>query len=61
MRRVLPADTRAIGSQPYAEFSVGIENIFQFIRVDFARRLTYTDGITSRQRNFIRLGASLSL
>ena len=28
---------------PYVEASVGIENIFKVLRVDYVRRFTYTD------------------
>ncbi|MFD0794235.1 DUF5686 family protein [Mucilaginibacter litoreus] len=35
--------TYAIGSTPYIEASVGIENIFKFIRVDYVKRFTYLD------------------
>ena len=33
--------TYALGKTPYMEASVGIENIFKFVRVDLVRRLTY--------------------
>ncbi|AMR32634.1 hypothetical protein A0256_14985 [Mucilaginibacter sp. PAMC 26640] len=35
--------TYALGSKPYMEASVGIENIFKFVRVDMVKRLTYLD------------------
>ncbi|WDF53761.1 DUF5686 and carboxypeptidase-like regulatory domain-containing protein [Mucilaginibacter sp. KACC 22063] len=35
--------TYALGSKPYIEGSVGIENIFKFIRVDLVRRFNYLD------------------
>ena len=35
--------TYALGKTPYAEGSVGIENIFKFVRVDLVRRFTYLD------------------
>jgi len=35
--------TYALGSTPYIEAGVGIENIFKFIQVDFVRRFTYLD------------------
>lgn len=35
--------TYALGSTPYMEASVGIENIFKFVRLDFVKRLTYLD------------------
>lgn len=51
----LPSSTTPIGATPYMEMSVGIENIFKILRVDFVRRLSYTDGMTSKQKNSIRL------
>jgi hypothetical protein len=35
--------TYALGSQPYMEGSVGVENIFKLLRVDLVRRFTYLD------------------
>jgi len=35
--------TNALGNTPYMEGSVGIENIFKFVRVDLVRRFTYLD------------------
>ncbi|MBQ9638216.1 MAG: carboxypeptidase-like regulatory domain-containing protein [Bacteroidales bacterium] len=56
-----PEGTQAIGSTPYAEWAVGIENIFQILRVEYVRRLTYTDGLTSRQRGALRFELRISL
>ncbi|MDO4162986.1 MAG: DUF5686 family protein [Bacteroides sp.] len=36
-----PAETYALGKTPYMEASVGIENIFKFLRVDYVWRLNY--------------------
>ena len=35
--------TYALGRTPYVEGSVGIENIFKFVRVDFVKRFNYLD------------------
>jgi hypothetical protein len=35
--------TYGLGSTPYTEASVGIENIFKFVRVDLVHRFTYLD------------------
>jgi hypothetical protein len=35
--------TYGLGNTPYIEGSVGIENIFKFVRVDLVRRFTYLD------------------
>jgi hypothetical protein len=32
-----------MGQLPYMEFTVGLENILKFIRIDYIRRITYND------------------
>lgn len=39
----LPEGTTPIGHTPYLEASVGLENIFKILRIDYYRRLTYLD------------------
>lgn len=31
-----------LGNTPYAEVNIGLSNIFNMLRIDYARRLTYT-------------------
>lgn len=38
-----PEGTSPLGSTPYLEASVGLENIFKILRIDYYRRLTYLD------------------
>ena len=38
-----PAETYRLTKVPYMEVSVGIENIFKFLRIDYAWRLNYLD------------------
>ena len=40
---LLPDGTQPLGSTPYMECSVGVENIFKILRIDYYRRLTYLD------------------
>ena len=40
---LLPDWTQPLGSTPYMECSVGLENIFKILRIDYYRRLTYLD------------------
>ena len=40
---LLPDGTQPLGSTPYMECSVGLENIFKILRIDYFRRLTYLD------------------
>lgn len=57
----LPDGTSALGQTPYIEYSVGIENILKFIRIDYVRRLTYTDGLPKGRHGFIRLDFRFTL
>ena len=57
----LPDGCSPMGRTPYMEASVGMENIFKFIRVDFVRRLTYTDGLSRSDKNGIRFTFRLTL
>ena len=40
---MFPEGTQPLGSSPYMEASVGLENIFKILRVDYFRRLSYLD------------------
>ncbi|HRX10469.1 MAG TPA: DUF5686 family protein [Draconibacterium sp.] len=44
----LPNDMKGLGKKPYTEFSLGLENIFKFIRVDGVWRYNYNDQNKSR-------------
>ena len=57
----LPAGTTSLGNTPFMEYSVGVENILKFIRIDYVRRLTYIDHLQPRQRGFIRLELRFTL
>ena len=56
---LFPEETYLMGKTPYMEASVGIENIFNAVRVDYVWRLNYLDhpGI---QKNGIRATIALS-
>ncbi len=56
-----PAGTKPFGTTPYMEYSIGIENIFKFLRVDYVRRLSYLDGLDPRDRWFIRIDLKFQL
>ena len=45
---MLPGDMKGLSKMPYTEFSVGLENIFKFIRVDGVWRFNYNDQKTTR-------------
>lgn len=40
---LLPQGASFLGSEPYMEYGIGIENIFKLMRIDYVRRLTYLD------------------
>ena len=46
-----PSFTQRMGRTPYMEASVGVENIFNFMRVDYVWRLNYRD-LTARISTF---------
>jgi hypothetical protein len=48
----LPAETQTFGCQPYMEASVGLDNIFRILRVDYVRRLNYRDNPNIRKNGF---------
>lgn len=40
---VFPDDVYQMKKSPYMEYSIGIQNIFQFFRLDYVRRINYLD------------------
>ncbi|MCR5351954.1 MAG: carboxypeptidase-like regulatory domain-containing protein, partial [Bacteroidales bacterium] len=46
----LPEGSRMMTKIPYMEYSIGLENIFKFIRIDYIRRISYTEGLTEAQK-----------
>ncbi|MDR3129571.1 MAG: DUF5686 family protein [Tannerellaceae bacterium] len=53
-----PEDTQALGKLPYVEASVGLENIFKCLRVDYYRRLTYLndrEGLPPLRKGALRI------
>lgn len=56
-----PTGTRPLGSTPYMEASIGVENILSLIRIDYVRRLSYTSSLTPSQRGVIRFGVRIML
>lgn len=57
----LPDGTSNLGEKPYMEYSVGIENILGFIRIDYIRRLTYNEGMSSKEKGFIKIEFRFSI
>ena len=46
----LPDGTRMMTKMPYMEYSVGLENILKFIRIDYIRRISYTEGLSESEK-----------
>lgn len=40
---LFPDDVYKMGNKPYMEYSIGVQNIFQFFRLDYVRRMNYLD------------------
>ncbi len=57
----LPDNTSPLGEKPYMEWSVGIENILKFIRIDYIRRISYNDTMTSKEKGFIKIEFKFTL
>ena len=51
----LPEGTRMMTKMPYMEYSVGLENIFKFIRIDYIRRISYTEGLSEAEKNAFKI------
>jgi hypothetical protein len=47
-----PEETRLFGKMPYLEASVGLDNIFKVLRVDYYRRLTYLEDPNIKKGGF---------
>ncbi|MDR1880297.1 MAG: DUF5686 and carboxypeptidase regulatory-like domain-containing protein [Tannerellaceae bacterium] len=56
---LFPEGTTGLGGTPYMEASVGLENIFKILRIDYYRRLTYL-GHSNIKRDGIRIALRFS-
>ena len=56
---VLPGNMKGLSKMPYTEFSVGLENIVKFLRVDGVWRFNYNDQTTTRFGLLFTLQATL--
>ena len=56
-----PEGTRMMTPLPYMEYSVGLENILKFIRVDYIRRISYTEGLSKAQKHGFKVSFRFSL
>ena len=58
---LLPEGTKMMTKMPYMEYSVGLENIFKFLRVDYIRRISYTEGLSEAQKHGFKISFRVSL
>ena len=42
------------------EFTAGIENILQVLRIDYVRRISYAKGLTGWEKNGIRVSLNIT-
>ncbi|MDR2810407.1 MAG: DUF5686 and carboxypeptidase regulatory-like domain-containing protein [Tannerellaceae bacterium] len=49
---VFPNGTSPLGATPYLEASIGLDNIFRILRIDYYRRLTYQDSPGAPREGF---------
>lgn len=49
---LFPPNTYSMGRAPYMEYSIGIENIFQFFRIDYVKRINYLDNADIDKHGF---------
>ena len=57
---LFPDGCGMLGKVPYMEFTAGIENIFQFLRIDYVRRISYAKNLRGWDRNGIRFTFRIS-
>ena len=58
---ILPAGTTLMGKMPYMEYSVGLENIFKFLRIDYIRRISYTEGLSEKEKYGIKISFRVTI
>ncbi len=56
---LFPENSYQMTTTPYMEFSIGIDNIFKFLRIDYVRRLSYLND-ADIAKNGVRVNVSLS-
>lgn len=57
---LLPDGCSPMGRVPYMEFTAGIENILQVLRIDYVRRISYAKGLSGWAKNGIRVSLRIS-
>lgn len=57
---LFPDGCGQMGKMPYMEITAGIENIFEVLRIDYVRRLTYAKDLKGWAKNGIRISLRIS-
>ena len=57
----LPAGTKMMTKTPYMEYTVGIENIFKFLRIDYIRRISYTEGLSESEKHGFKISLRFTI
>ena len=57
----LPEGTKMMTKVPYMEYSVGVENIFKFLRIDYIRRISYTEGLSEAEKWGLKISFRITL
>ena len=56
-----PDGTHLLGKAPYMEYTVGLENIFNILRVDYVRRINYNDWIPDEMKQGFKVSIHISM
>ncbi len=56
-----PEGTHLLGKTPYMEYTVGLENIFNILRVDYVRRISYTDWIPDDMKQGFKVSIHITM
>lgn len=57
---LLPDGCAQLGNMPYMEITAGIENILEFIRIDYVRRISHAKNLKGWDRNGVRISFRFS-
>ena len=57
----LPENTHLLGKAPYMEYTVGLENIFNILRVDYVRRINYLDWVPDDMKQGFKVSIHITM
>ena len=56
-----PEGTHLLGKAPYMEYTVGLENIFNILRVDYVRRINYLDWVPDDMKQGFKVSIHITM